>query len=127
MSPFDPYPRRTDLRDAPPALAWVIRIGFTVFAIPFLIIGLLMLFGGGVIGSQFSSFGWLGSLFGLPFIAVPIIMIAAVWLSPMRPKSTDAAAAAASPSPSSGTPTACAYCGRPRPSATTACESCGAF
>lgn len=126
MSPFDPHPRR-DLHDAPPALAWVIRIGFTVFATPFLIIGLLMVFGGGVIGSQVSSFGWLGSLLGLPFIAVPTIMIAAVWLSPLRPKPADSGRAAAHPSPPSDTPTACAYCGRPRPLPTTACESCGAF
>ena len=119
MSPLHPHPRR-DLHDAPPALAWIVRIGFTLFAAVFLVIGLTMVFGGGFLGARVSSFGWLGSLFGLPFVIVPIIMIAAVWLSPKRSK--DTAAPSSRPQPM----VACAYCGRPRPSPTTACESCGA-
>lgn len=118
MSPVDPqHPRRTDLRDAPPALAWVIRIGFTVFAIPFLIIGLSMVLGGGTFG----GFGWFGSLFGLPFIAVPVIMIAAVWLSPKRTQTSSGTAPESAPPPLP----ACSYCGRPRLQGSVRCESCG--
>lgn len=112
---------------APAAMKWIARIGITVFLIPFFFVGFGLLFG----GSFFGGVGWFGALIGLPFIAVPTMMLAAVWLSPtgrpMRSGQAASPAATSAPAPPSAPAamTACTYCGRPRAQGSAICESCG--
>ncbi len=99
------------------------RIGITVFIIPFLLIGFGMLFGGGFFG----GFGWFAAILGLPFIALPIIMLAAIWLSPSKQTQRfDATAVLPPPTDAHESTRPCAYCGRPRAAASNTCDSCGA-
>ncbi|MFN7020681.1 MAG: hypothetical protein ACK4WH_05040 [Phycisphaerales bacterium] len=86
-----------------------------------------MLFGGPALGGV----GWLGSLLGLPFIAVPGMMLMRVWLSPRKTGrkrservNEPMVLPESEPAPSVP-PTMCTYCGAPRPIEALRCGSCG--
>lgn len=139
-----------ELLQGPPhtALLWIIRLGVTAFTLPFFAIGFGMLFGFGFLGfglfgrpsDHATSISLIGALFGLPFIAVPAIILAAVWLSPLRrpaaphtpippPPSSNPSTPPASPpshTPHSTPIFSCPYCGRARSFPANPCPSCGA-
>lgn len=66
-------PARVAATRAGPGLLWAIRIGMTLFLAPLFVIGFGLLIG----GAMFGGLGWLGSLFGLPRIAVLSITLVA--------------------------------------------------
>lgn len=132
MALFDAQPPNPAGNPQPPTplLLWVMRIGVTLFLIPFFTVGFGMLTGGGffVAGPFDGGFGPL-RLFGLPFVAVPAIMLIAVWS--MSPKTPNQPARRDDSFPDSPAPppplvrVPCAYCGGPRDPADARCQSCG--
>lgn len=124
----------TSSGEAPAAMAWIVRIGVTLFVVPFMIIGVGLTLGGGFLGE---SMGVLGMLIGLPFIAVPGMMLASVWLGRPGPKPrvpgetmvvppTGQAMAPMAEAPAMPVATNCGYCGRARTPAELTCPGCGA-
>jgi len=137
MALFDAQPTPPapagDPQPPTPAMLWVMRIGMTLFLIPFFTVGWGMLTGGSFFpgGPDFGApTGF--RLFGLPFVAVPAVMLIAVWSmsprSPHQPARRDDAFPEPPPAPPVAPPTVrvpCAYCGGPRDPADTRCSSCG--
>jgi hypothetical protein len=114
----------------PGAMVWVVRVGITLFLVPFFVVGFGLLFG----GPMFGGFGWFGPLLGLPFVAVPGMMLLSVWISPGKAgvATPNGMAGGRSEPPSTvqivpETPaTVCTYCGAHRRAEALRCESCGA-
>jgi len=100
----------------------VFRIGITVFCLPFFAAGIGIVFAGFSLGGL--GVGSFGTLIGAGFMVVPALMLYTVWFGhkmagrepPIDPDRGVAEAVTAS----------CAYCGKPRPTGTRACEFCGA-
>ena len=103
-------------------LPLVFRIGITVFCLPFFAAGIGIVFAGFSLGGL--GVGSFGTLIGAGFMVVPALMLYTVWFGhkmagrepPIDPDRGVAEAVTAS----------CAYCGKPRPTGTRACEFCGA-
>lgn len=109
------------VHNAPAAARWGVRIFVTLFTIPFFVIGFGVLFS----GVRFGGVGWFGSMLGLPFIAVPSLMLIGIWLGtgrtvPLpRPHGT--------PQPRDSVRLLnCEYCGRARQPSDPRCSTCGA-
>ena len=125
--------------DAAPAsgpMLWVVRIGMTIFTLPFFAAGIGMVFGVGMFGERGDGFGWFIRLFGLGFMAVPTMMLFGVWMAKPRASRLKFTDVPPPPDPAPASQTAatinpvprisCRYCGRARPVDSTACPSCGA-
>lgn len=131
MAHFDARPPSPagDQPPPTPAMLWVMRIGITLFLIPFFTVGWGMLTGGSFFpgGPDFGApTGF--RLFGLPFVAVPAMMLIAVWSMSPKPHNTPARRDDPFPEPPAAPPVVrvpCAYCGGPRDPADTRCSSCG--
>jgi len=121
-SVFDPAASTPDERAVSTGVLWAIRIGFSIFLIPFLIIGFGMIFG----GAFFGGFGWLGVILGLSFLAVPLMMLAAVWFIPMKNPPSNSVVPLPPAAAAGESARSCAYCGRPRAASANICDSCGA-
>ncbi len=100
-------------------LPWAVRIAVTLFVVPFFVVGFGLLFGGGMFGGV----GSFGSLFGLPFIAIPALMLFVVWTA--KPAAGPLGRKGPFFAPEVGRRW-CAYCGREREVSTQSCPSCGA-
>lgn len=110
--------------DAPAPVRWGMRIFVTLFTVPFFVVGFAMLFGGIKVG----GLGWFGAAFGLPFIAVPSIMLIGVWFGTDRKTPPQPAEPERQPTASIQPVQMvnCRYCGRARHATDTRCPSCGA-
>lgn len=105
------------------AMRWAVRIFVTLFTLPFFAVGFGMIGGGGILG----GFGWFGVLFGVAFVAVPALMLMAVWFGMGKKPAmmAERLSRVGSAMPPEAT-VACKYCGRQRSAVATACPSCGA-
>ena len=104
-------------------MMWVVRIGVTIFTLPFFVVGASLAFGGGFLG----GFGWFGTLFGIAFMAVPAMMLIFIWSAkPGKPAKAPQPAPITPPTPPMPQKVSCTYCGRPRPASAVDCPSCGA-
>ena len=109
------------VHEAPEAARWGLRVFVTLFTIPFFVIGFGMLVGGARVGGV----GWFGSILGLPFIAVPALMLIGIWVGTGR-RSRLPGQIGTSQARERARRVNCAYCGRARNEADSACPSCGA-
>ncbi|MBL0926888.1 MAG: hypothetical protein IBJ11_04445 [Phycisphaerales bacterium] len=104
------------------------RVLITVFMLPFFAVGLSMCVGGSLFIGQTRGISLLGSVFGLAFLALPLLALINVWSGkrpPSRPAAVPNADEQAPPEPASAA-RACAYCGRLRPLGPGVCDGCGA-
>ena len=100
-------------------MIWAVRIAVTLFVVPFFVVGFGMLFA----GQHFGGLGGFGALFGLPFIAIPALMLVAVWTAKPMAHVRGVTGLVTTPEAERRR---CEYCGRQREVREVACPSCGA-
>lgn len=113
-------------------LKWAFRICITLFLLPFFGVGLVLVTGGGIAGSQgglFTGLGVFGVLIGLAFLGVPTLMLILVWTSSFKGPGAGSRGELKVQTTNEASNVAmqtCSYCQRPRPVAEATCPACGA-